>query len=66
VVTFHRLNDNETKVMLQMDFEPEGFVESAGDKLGVVSHRLEGDLQRFKEFLESRTSETGAWRGDVS
>jgi hypothetical protein len=31
----------------------------------VVSRRVEGDLERFKEFIESRGQETGAWRGDV-
>lgn len=65
VVTFHALNDEETRVTLQMDFDPEGFVEQVGDKLGVVSRRVKGDLERFKEFIEGRGSETGAWRGEV-
>jgi len=65
VVTFHRLDEAKTKVMLQMDFEPEGLVEQAGDKLGVVRSRVHGDLERFKEFIEERGAETGSWRGDV-
>jgi uncharacterized membrane protein len=65
VVTFHRLDTSRTRVMLQMDFEPEGFVENAGDKLGFVTRRVEGDLKRFKEFIEQRGTESGAWRGDV-
>jgi uncharacterized membrane protein len=65
VVTFHQLGDNRTKVMLQLDFEPEGLVENIGDKLGFVKRRASGDLERFKEFVERRGSETGAWRGDV-
>jgi uncharacterized membrane protein len=65
VVSFHKLDDSKTRVMVQMDYEPEGFVETAGDKLGFVSRRVEGDLQRFKEFIEERGSETGAWRGSV-
>jgi uncharacterized membrane protein len=65
VVTFHRLDDNRTRVMLQIDYEPEGVVESAGDALGIVSRRIEGDLKRFKEFIESRGRETGGWRGTV-
>jgi hypothetical protein len=48
-----------------LDFAPEGIIEQAGDKLGVVNRRLKGDLERFKEFIESRGTETGAWRGDV-
>ncbi len=65
VVTFHRIDDNTTKVMLQMEFEPEGLVEKAGDKLGIVQSRVKGDLERFKKFIESRGQETGAWRGEV-
>jgi uncharacterized membrane protein len=65
VVTFHKLDPTKTKVMLQMEFEPEGLVEQAGDKLGVVKMRVKGDLDRFKEFIESRGTESGAWRGDI-
>ena len=65
VVTFHRLDVNRTRVMLQMDFQPEGVVEQAGDKLGFVGRRVEGDLGRFKKFIEQRGTETGGWRGDV-
>ncbi len=65
VVTFHYVDPNTTRVMLQIGYDPEGFVESVGDKLGFVSRRVEGDLKRFKEFIESRGMETGAWRGEV-
>ena len=66
VVTFHRLSDATTRVMLQLEFEPDGMVEQVGDKLGFVKRRAVGDLQRFKGFIEGRGSETGAWRGDVT
>ena len=65
VVTFHRLGDARTKIMLQLEVEPEGMVEQAGDKLGFVKRRAVGDLERFKTFIEERGAETGAWRGDV-
>jgi uncharacterized membrane protein len=65
VVTFHRIDDNTTRVMLQMDVEPEGMMESVGTALGVLQRRVKGDLERFKEFIEARGVETGAWRGDV-
>ena len=65
VVTFHKLDPSTTKVMLQMEFEPEGLVEQVGDKLGLVKARVKGDLDRFKDFVESRGAETGAWRGDI-
>jgi uncharacterized membrane protein len=66
VVTFHRLSDDTTKVMLQLDFDPEGLVENAGDKLGFVHRRAKGDLERFKQFIEALGHESGAWRGDVA
>ncbi|CAM5506130.1 Cyclase OS=Streptomyces fumanus OX=67302 GN=GCM10018772_54890 PE=4 SV=1 [Streptomyces fumanus] len=65
VATFHRLDDQHTKVMLQMDFQPDTLAEKAGDKLGVVQRQTKGDLKRFKEFIEGRGHETGAWRGAV-
>jgi uncharacterized membrane protein len=65
VVTFHRIDDGVTKVMLQLEIEPEGIVEKAGDILGLVGTRAKGDLERFKRFIESRGTETGAWRGEV-
>jgi uncharacterized membrane protein len=65
VVTFHRLSDTRTKVMVQLDFEAEGLKEKVGSALGADSRRVKGDLERFKEFIESRGAETGAWRGEV-
>ena len=65
VVTFHRVSDTSTRVTLQMDVDPEGMVENVGTALGFLERRVKGDLERFKEFIESRGTETGAWRGDV-
>jgi len=65
VVTFHRLNDTMTRVMLQVEYSATGIVEKAGSAVGVVDRRVKGDLERFKEFMEQRGSETGEWRGTV-
>jgi uncharacterized membrane protein len=65
VVSFHRLSDSKSKVMLQMEYDPQGVVENVGDAVGVVSQRVLGDLERFKRYIESRGQETGAWRGTV-
>jgi uncharacterized membrane protein len=65
VVTFHRLSDARSMVMLQMWYDPQGFLENTGDALGIVSSRIQGDLERFKEFIEQRGHETGSWRGQV-
>ncbi|MBW3590659.1 MAG: SRPBCC family protein [Actinobacteria bacterium] len=64
-VTFHKLSDDSTRVMLQMEYEPEGAVESAADKAGIIEKRINGDLKRFKDFIESQGRETGAWRGVI-
>jgi uncharacterized membrane protein len=66
VVTFHRISDTTTRVTLQLDYEPEGIVENLGDALGVVARRARGDLERFKEYIEERGVESGAWRGEVA
>jgi uncharacterized membrane protein len=65
VVTFHRLADDKTRIMLQLEYDPEGMVENVGDAVGMTSSRVKGDLERFKEFIETRGRETGAWRGDI-
>jgi uncharacterized membrane protein len=66
VVTFHRLDPAQTRVTVQMEFEPDGVVEQAGDKLGFLDRQVKGDLKRFKEFIEARGgAETGGWRGEV-
>ncbi|MEX0781210.1 MAG: SRPBCC family protein [Dehalococcoidia bacterium] len=65
VVTFHYIDANSCRVTLQMDYDPEGFTENVGDALGFVGRRVEGDLGRFKDFIEDRGGETGAWRGEV-
>jgi len=65
VVTFHRIDDSTTRIMLQMDWEPEGMKESVGSAVGADSRRVKGDLERFKEMIERRGTPTGAWRGEV-
>jgi uncharacterized membrane protein len=66
VVTFHRLDDNTTRVTVQMDIEPQGPIEKLGDAVGLPERQVRQDLERFKTFIESRGRETGAWRGEVN
>jgi uncharacterized membrane protein len=65
VVTFHRLSDDETRVTVQLDWQPEGMVENVGTALGFDDRQVSKDLERFKEIIESRGGESGAWRGEV-
>jgi uncharacterized membrane protein len=64
-VSFDRLGDRRTRITLDLEYEPLGFVENVGDFLGLVARRARADLRRFKEFIEKRGHETGAWRGRI-
>ena len=65
VVTFHRLDDNTTRVTLQLEAEPDGLKEEVGTALGFLDRRVKGDLERFRDFIQGRGQESGAWRGEV-
>ncbi|MFB6549820.1 MULTISPECIES: SRPBCC family protein [unclassified Streptomyces] len=65
MVRFQRLDDTHTRVELVMDVEPTGIAEKTGDMLGVIDRRVKGDMQRFKEYIEGRGGESGAWRGRI-
>ncbi len=64
-VSFTPLGASRCRVELELEYEPEGAAEKVGDWLGVVSSRVEGDLERFRDFISSRGAETGAWRGSI-
>lgn len=65
VVMFAPLGTRQTRVHLTVQYAPEGFFELLGDALGAVARRVEGDLERFKDFIEERGSATGGWRGAI-
>jgi uncharacterized membrane protein len=65
IIRFTPIGANKTRVTAVIGYDPEGIVETVGDKLGFVSRRVEGDLERFKTFIEERDTATGAWRGEI-
>jgi uncharacterized membrane protein len=66
IVTFQQMGDNETRINVEMDVESQSAVENvAGDVMGIVKGQVHGDLERFKQLIETRDEETGAWRGEV-
>jgi uncharacterized membrane protein len=66
IVTFEQLGNDQTRINVEMDVEGESGTENvAADLLGVVKTQVRGDLERFKQLIESRGEETGAWRGEV-
>ncbi len=64
-VSFSSLGPEQTRVNLLLEVEPEGPAEQAGTALGVLRNRVKGDLERFRDFIEARGTESGAWRGEV-
>lgn len=64
-VHFGSQGASQTQIHVEMEYDPEGMVENIGDALGMVGRRVEGDLERFKDFIEQRGQETGGWRGEV-
>ncbi|CAN5346307.1 SRPBCC family protein [soil metagenome] len=65
VVSFHKISDGTTRIMLQMDYQPQGVMEQLGAAVGTVNMETRSNLRRFKDLLEERGRETGAWRGTV-
>jgi len=64
-ITFLGLGPDATRVTLQLQYTPRNATEKTGDMLGVVSRQVDGDLKRFKEYIEARGAETGGWRGEI-
>ena len=64
-VTFDLMESERTLITLAMEYEPEGFLETAGDVLGIPSGQVEEDLKRFRDFIEQTGKETGGWRGRI-
>ena len=64
-ISFRPLATDSTRLTLRLEYEPHGAAEASGSGLGLVSMRIEGDLKRFKNFIEERGHETGQWRGEI-
>jgi uncharacterized membrane protein len=64
-VRFESLGADRTKIEVTLTWEPEGIVEAAADRIGISERALNVDLERFKDRIEGRGVETGAWRGEV-
>ena len=64
-IVFEAIDADTSKVTMMLDYDPEGVVEEIGDALGLVKRRVQGDMERFKEFIEARGRESGGWRGQI-
>jgi uncharacterized membrane protein len=65
VVTFHRLDADHTRVTAQIEMQPDGIVEQTADRAGMVTRMVKGDMARFRDFIQARDAQTGAWRGQI-
>jgi uncharacterized membrane protein len=65
-VTFEPIGESRTQISLSMSYQAEGLTETLGSAVRLDERRVRGDLERFKELVESRGAESGAWRGEVS
>jgi uncharacterized protein YndB with AHSA1/START domain len=65
MIAFEPVDQERTRITLTMEYEPEGLLEKAGDALGIPSSQVEGDLKRFRDFIEKREMETGSWGGQI-
>jgi uncharacterized membrane protein len=64
-VTFHRLDDSLTRVIVNIDFQPSGLIEKMGSGFRFVKRAAKSDLYRYKAFIETHREPTGAWRGRI-
>jgi uncharacterized membrane protein len=64
-VRFEPIGPERTKIDVLMTWEPEGMLESLGAKVGADEFGVKRDLENFKQQIEARRVETGAWRGEV-
>ena len=64
-VMFDSDSGDKTRVSLEISYEPQDAKEKVGDALGVLDRRVDGDLKRFKDFIEKRQAPTGGWRGEI-
>jgi uncharacterized membrane protein len=64
-VTFEEAGTGRTRIHLTMSYVAEGALERAGSAAGIDARRVRGDLERFKELIESEGFASGAWRGEI-
>ena len=64
-VYFASASPTRTTVTFELEYEPEGVIETVADKTGLVERRAAKDLENFKAFIEDEGYASGAWRGNV-
>ena len=64
-VTFVEAGPERSRIRLHMTYRSEDAAERVGSALGLDSRRVRGDLERFRDLIEARSSDAGGWRGEI-
>jgi uncharacterized membrane protein len=64
-VMFEEMGAGRSRIRLHMTYTAQGAAEKVGSAIGLDNRRIRGDLQRFRDLIEGRQVETGAWRGEI-
>jgi uncharacterized membrane protein len=64
-VTFAEAGPHRTRINLNMSYTPEGVAEKVGSAAGLDDRRVRGDLERFRELIETEQVASGGWRGKI-
>ena len=65
VVTFHTLDETKSRVAVQIDWDPDGFIETSGAALNLPDLAVKAELNNFRNYIQGRGQAGGAWRGTV-
>lgn len=65
VVTFHPLAEDLTRVLVAIEYYPQGFFEKTANVWRAVGRRVRLDLKNYRRFTMLEGKETGAWRGRI-
>ncbi|MGW0083843.1 SRPBCC family protein [Streptomyces sp. NPDC003393] len=65
VVSFHRLEENLTRVLLVMEYYPSGLFEKTGNIWRAQGRRVRLDLKHFARFITLKGEAEDSWRGEI-
>jgi uncharacterized membrane protein len=65
VVSFHKLADNLTRVLLVIEYYPQGLFEKTGNIWRAQGRRARLDLKNFARFITLKGEAEDGWRGEI-
>ncbi|WP_369208738.1 SRPBCC family protein [Streptomyces sp. PU-14G] len=64
-VSFHRIDENLTRVTVVVEYYPSGFFEKTGNIWRAQGRRLRLDLKHFQRYVTLQSDEVDGWRGEI-